>query len=336
VSLPAVLRDGRDDDAAGFIALISACWAEYPGCVFDLDGEVPELRALASHYAGRDGALFVADADDGGIAGMVGIAPASEDGVWNIGKMYVERARRGTALAAALLARAETYAARRGARRLELWSDTRFTRAHRFYEKYSYVRSGPIRALGDKSNTIEFHFAKPIDGIERLGAAAAESAVARLSALLTACVDGGASVSLLPPLVESDAAAFWRRVAKSVAAGTCILFAAWRAGALVGTVQLDLDTPPNQPHRVEVRKLLVAPDMRRRGVGRALMDAAEAAAHDAGRTLMTLDTLAGDAAETLYRATGWTETGQIPGCVLDVDGAPRAMTIFWKRTDGAS
>jgi hypothetical protein len=51
------LRPGRDDDAAGFIDLIAGCWAEYPGCVMDLDGEVPELRALASHYAGQGGAL---------------------------------------------------------------------------------------------------------------------------------------------------------------------------------------------------------------------------------------------------------------------------------------
>ena len=63
-----VIRAGQDADAPGFIALIAACWAEYPGCVMDLDGEVPELRALASYFAGQGGALWVAEAG-GDIAG---------------------------------------------------------------------------------------------------------------------------------------------------------------------------------------------------------------------------------------------------------------------------
>ena len=57
------LRAGRDSDAAGIIALIGACWAEYPGCVMDVDGEVPELRALATYYAKQDGALWICEAD---------------------------------------------------------------------------------------------------------------------------------------------------------------------------------------------------------------------------------------------------------------------------------
>ena len=44
------IRAGRDEDAGGFIALIGAAWAEYPGCVLDVDGELPELRALATYF----------------------------------------------------------------------------------------------------------------------------------------------------------------------------------------------------------------------------------------------------------------------------------------------
>jgi GNAT superfamily N-acetyltransferase len=324
------LRAGRDEDAAGFIALISACWAEYPGCVFDLDGEVPELRALATYFAEKGGAIWVFE-DGGRVAGMAGVSPSAQAGTWEICKMYVGRAMRGRGVAAALLARAEGHARSAGAERFELWSDTRFDRAHRFYEKHSFVRTGPIRALGDRSSTIEFHFAKPIDGIAALDAAGASSAVRHLADLLVACVDAGASVSFLPPLAADVARAFWVRMATEVAEGRRVLLAGWRDGVLAGTVTLDLGMPPNQPHRAEVQKLLVAPQARRGGLARALMARLEAVAGDAGRTLLTLDTRAEDAAERLYRTSGWTEAGRIPDFARNADGTLSATVLFWKR-----
>ncbi len=158
-SLP-VLRDGRDDDAAALIALIAACWAEYPGCVMDLDGEVPELRALATYYTTQGGALWVAEAGDS-VVGMVATRPLA-DRSWELCRMYVAAARRGSGLAQALIAAAEAHARGRGAKWMRLWTDTRFRRAHRFYEKHAYVRAGPDRALHDRSNSIEFAYAKPL------------------------------------------------------------------------------------------------------------------------------------------------------------------------------
>jgi len=325
------LRPGRDDDAAGFIDLIAACWAEYPGCVMDLDGEVPELRGLASYYAGAGGALWVSDAD-GAIAGMVATRPLGE-GAWEICKMYVAAARRGTGLAQALLRAGEGHARAAGGGTMKLWSDTRFERAHRFYEKHSYVRAGPIRALNDVSNSIEFAYAKPLAGVavRRLDAAAAASAEVRLAAVLKDCVDGGASVSYLPPLDIAVARAFWRRAATDVAAGKRILLAAWADGEIVGTVQLDLATPPNQPHRADLQKLLVIDRARRRGIARGLMAGAEQAAQAAGRTLLVLDTCAGGGAEALYRSLGWTAAGCIPGYAVHGDGSPCDTVIFYKK-----
>lgn len=157
---PARLRAGRDEDADGFIALIGACWAEYPGCVMDVDGEVPELRALATYIAGKRGALWVAEAD-GRIVGMVATYPEAP-ATWAISRMYVERAHRGTGLAQRLLDTAEHHAITAGATRLALWSDTRFERAHRFYERRGYARSDGTRELHDLSNTTEFHFMKRV------------------------------------------------------------------------------------------------------------------------------------------------------------------------------
>lgn len=300
-----MIRPGRDSDAAGFIALIGACWAEFPGCILDVDGEVPELRALATHFAEAGGALWAAERD-GRVIGMSGVRPLREDAAWEICRMYLAADARGGGLAGRLLDIAEAHARTAGAERLVLWTDTRFARAHGFYEKRGYVRQGAIRILDDRSKSLEFRYAKPAAGlvVEALDAAAAASAERRLAEILVACVDAGASVSFLPPLPMETARAYWRKVAADVAAGSRLLLAAWADGALVGTVQVDCGTPPNQPHRAEIAKLLVDPAARRRGIGRALVQRAEQAAGRVGRSLLTLDTRAGDAAEPLYRALG--------------------------------
>jgi len=122
-------------------------------------------------------------------------------------------------------------------------------------------------------------------------------------------------------------------MATDVAAGTRILLAAWDDGTLLGTVMLEFAASPNQPHRAEVQKLLVHPDARRRGLARALMARLEQEAGRVGKTLLTLDTRAGDAAERLYRAMGWHEAGRIPGFALNADGTPCDTVLFWKSPD---
>ena len=328
----AALRRGRDEDAEDFIALIGACWAEYPGCVLDVDGELPELRALATHFARAGGALWVAERE-GRVVGMVGARPLREDAAWEICRMYVAAAERGTGLARRLLETAEGHAREAGATRLVLWTDTRFDRAHRFYEKRGYVRQGAIRALDDLSRSLEFRYAKPARGlaVEALDAAAAASAERRLAEILTGCVAAGADVSFLPPLAPETARAFLRKVSADVAAGTRLLLVAWLEGALVGTVQLDLGTPEDQPHRAGVAMLLVDPAARRRGVGRALMRWAEQAAVRHGRSLLTLEERAGGAAERFLRGLGWQEAGRIPGYSLKADGTPCDALFLWKR-----
>jgi GNAT superfamily N-acetyltransferase len=325
------LRPARDEDAEGFIALLGACWAEYPGCVLDVDGEVPELRALATYFAEAGGASWTAERD-GRVVGMTGTRPLGTDRAFEICKVYVDRGERGTGLAHRLLDTAEAYALENGADRLVLWTDTRFEAAHRFYEKRGYVRSGSIRILDDLSKSLEFRYAKPLRGlvVEALDAAAAASAERRLTELLVDCVAAGDALSFLPPLSAEAARSFWRKASAEVALGQRVLLGAWLEGALVGTVQLDLATPPSAPHRAEVMKLLVDPKLRRRGVGRALLRRAEQAARGVGRRLLVLQAPAGGVPESLLRELGWQEGGRIPGHVLDAAGHPRDTLILWK------
>jgi GNAT superfamily N-acetyltransferase len=116
-----------------------------------------------------------------------------------------------------------------------------------------------------------------------------------------------------------------------IAAGRRILLAGWVGGVLAGTVTLAPAQPQNQPHRADVQKLLVHPDARRNGLGRALMQRLEQEAARVGRTLLTLDTRAGDKAETLYRGMGWQELGMIPGYAMLADGSFDNTLFFWKK-----
>ena len=331
---PVAIRPGADGDAEGFIRLIGEAWAEYPNCILDVDGENPELRALVTHFDKVGGAVWTAEAG-GEVVGMVAVRPLGSDDAWEICRVYVRRDQRGTGLAHRLLDLGEQRAREAGAQRLVLWTDTRFDAAHAFYEKRGYVRAGSIRILDDVSKSLEFRYAKPARGlvVEALDAAAAASAERRLSAILTACVNAGASVSYLPPLSPEVARGFWRGVSSDVAMGKTLLLAAWDEGQLAGTVQLHLATPPNQPHRAELAKLLVDPAFRRRGIGRALMRRAEQAARGVGRRLLTLDTRAGEAGEALYRGLGWQEAGRIPGYALDARGVPYDTVILYRRLD---
>jgi ribosomal protein S18 acetylase RimI-like enzyme len=144
-------------------------------------------------------------------------------------------------------------------------------------------------------------------------AATADRDLEMLAELLHATVHGGASVSFILPFSIDDARGFWReKVLPEVAAGRTRLLIARVDGRIAGTVQLELPWPPNQRHRGEVKKLLVHPDVRRRGVARALMAALEEMARAEARTLLTLDTRTGDAAEPLYRSLGYLPAGVIP------------------------
>ena len=153
------IRPARDDDQDGLIALIGGCFAEYPGCVLDVDGEIPELRGIASYADKRNGRFWVAEAD-GAIVGCIGVAPATDRDSVELLKLYVDSAMRGRGLGGRLVRLVEEEAARRNAAFIELWTDTRFETAHRLYERLGYERLPETRELHDLSDTVEYHYRK--------------------------------------------------------------------------------------------------------------------------------------------------------------------------------
>ncbi|MDX3977055.1 GNAT family N-acetyltransferase [Shinella sp.] len=152
-----------------------------------------------------------------------------------------------------------------------------------------------------------------------------------LAEVLSDCVTGGASVGFMAPYGPADALPFWDGVAAAVGDEATLLFAAEREGRIVGTVQVGIRQMPNQPHRADVKKLLVLESERGRGLARALMTAAETEAARRGKTVLVLDTATGSPAETVYEKLGWQRAGVIPDYALYPDGRYCATTFFYKR-----
>ena len=165
--------------------------------------------------------------------------------------------------------------------------------------------------------------------IQRLTEVSAEQ-IRGLAELLVDCVAGGAPVSFMHPLELDRAEAFWRGVARDVAAGDRALLIADDAAGVVGTVQLLLAQPENQPHRADLAKMLVHRRARRRGLGAALMSAAERVAVECGKTLLVLDTATGSDADRLYARLGWQPVGVIPGYSLVPHGGWCDTRYFYR------
>lgn len=167
--------------------------------------------------------------------------------------------------------------------------------------------------------------------VRRLSPDEAARYVSALSAILRDCVEGGASVGFMLPLAQATAETFWTRVADGVAAGERMLFVAEDTvtGEALGTVQLVPAGPENQPHRADISKMLVQRRARRRGIGAALMRAAEEGARSAGKTVLVLDTASADA-ERLYERMGWIRVGTVPDFALLPDGRFCDTVFYYK------
>ena len=168
--------------------------------------------------------------------------------------------------------------------------------------------------------------------VEELRSTDARAAIADLASVLSDCVAGGASVGFMDGFGVADAAQYFRNIFEGdVANGKARLFAAREGRKIVGTVQLVLDMMPNQPHRAEVRKLLVHRAARGKGVAETLMKTIEKEARLAGCRLLILDTVPGTPADRLYTRLGWQRVGLIPDYALWPNGEFCDTCLFYKR-----
>lgn len=160
-------RLAGDADAPGLVALVGGCYAEYPGCVLDPAGVDADLHHPGSQFSAKGGELALVFDTGGHLAACVGWAPGwLHPGSWELKRLYVAAAARRRGLGAALVAATERAAAQAGIGTVELWSDTRFTDAHRLYTRLGYSPQPIRRALGDPSRTTERLFVRALPAPE--------------------------------------------------------------------------------------------------------------------------------------------------------------------------
>jgi putative acetyltransferase len=154
-----VIRPVIDADAQDLFGLLSLCYAEYPGCFVDPHDDLPDLRAAGSSYAATDGAFWAVEDERGRVCACVAV-DFPERGTAELHRLYVRSDRRGQGLGSLLVRQAENRARARGADRIVLWSDTRFTTAHRLYRRLGYTQVDGQRQLADISKSAEYRFEK--------------------------------------------------------------------------------------------------------------------------------------------------------------------------------
>ncbi len=164
----------------------------------------------------------------------------------------------------------------------------------------------------------------------------AGDSVGQLADILVEVVADGGSVSFMHPLAPEAARAFWTGALACAARGERIVLGAWAEGRLLGTVTLLLDTPPNQPHRGEIAKMMTRPQVRRRGVATALLAEVERLAQARGRTLLVLDTASDGGASRLYERAGYRFAGEIPGYAFKPHGGLSGTRIYFKALEAAA
>ena len=157
----AATRPARDEDAQDLFGLLSLCFAEYPGCFVDPHDDLPDLRAPGSSYAGTNGAFWAVEDERGRVCACVAV-DFPESATAELHRLYVRPDQRGTGLGSRLVRQVEAHARSQGASRIVLWSDTRFTTAHRVYKRLGYVQGEGQRQLADISRSVEYRFEKAL------------------------------------------------------------------------------------------------------------------------------------------------------------------------------
>ncbi|MPR05860.1 GNAT family N-acetyltransferase [Microvirga tunisiensis] len=156
-----MIRPVIDADAQDLFGLLSLCYAEYPGCFVDPHDDLPDLISPSTSYAETEGAFWAVGDERGRVCACVAV-DFPESGTAELHRLYVRSDQRGQGLGSLLVRQAESHARVRGAERIVLWSDTRFTTAHRLYKRLGYTQIDGQRQLTDISKSAEYRFEKAL------------------------------------------------------------------------------------------------------------------------------------------------------------------------------
>ena len=142
------IRHATNSDSESVIQLIDSVLGEWNDAVC-LDDSEKDLTDLDASYWNKNGAFVVLEIDNQ-IVGSHGILPLNLDtGLCTFKRLYLHKDLRGTSAGRDLMQWNIDWVVERGFKKIEFWSDTRFHRAHRFFEKMGFHCSAEKREMSD-------------------------------------------------------------------------------------------------------------------------------------------------------------------------------------------
>lgn len=145
---PSCIRRYRPEDGPEVLRVIKFIFDAY-NFVMDLESFDRDLTDIGSYYQDSGGEFWVAELG-GVIAGMIGVVPREAD-TCELKRLYVSMSHQGKGLGGTLIGTVIAWAKDHGYRRVVLWSDVLFERAHGLYLKHGFRATGETRAI-DPSN----------------------------------------------------------------------------------------------------------------------------------------------------------------------------------------
>ncbi len=158
------IRLATPADCDGIVELIDGVLIEYGDriCLTE-GGSEADLLDLEAGYRSQGGEFWVLESVKDGVSRIVGTHatradPSNPSEVCTFKRLYLHRALRGTHWGHDLMQITIDWARETGFKRVEFWSDTRFERAHRFFEKFDFQKSGEQRQMTDSVEPYSEYF----------------------------------------------------------------------------------------------------------------------------------------------------------------------------------
>jgi N-acetylglutamate synthase-like GNAT family acetyltransferase len=149
------IREATAEDIPQLQALIAEVFEEYD-MEFIAEDEIPDLLNFESYYKGQSPILLVAIDQDQPV-GCAALKLDDDHGIY-FSRVYVDQTYRGQRIGFRLMHELLKRAASIEHQSVYLWTDTRFDRAHRFYQRLGFSYTGHIRPLHDINDSFEYHY----------------------------------------------------------------------------------------------------------------------------------------------------------------------------------
>ena len=152
---PTTIRLATSDDTDGIVSLIDGVFKEYGDRICLIPGgSEADVLDIESGYRSKGGEFWVLESIEGEVRRIIGTHatrpdPDNPTEVCTFKRLYLHQDFRGTHCGRDLMQVTIDWARDQEFKRIEFWSDTRFKRAHRFFEKFGFQTDGQERHMTD-------------------------------------------------------------------------------------------------------------------------------------------------------------------------------------------